>query len=126
MVLFRVSKASSTWPRIKKAGSLCVNVLLTHQQALSSKFSVTSHRGCRGRGCGSRSRLKSAAVPPRPLRSIRLKGHPAMRVLAVVGSPEPGGKSAAAAASVLAGARGQGADTELAELAGRDDNDEVQ
>jgi FMN reductase len=55
-----------------------------------------------------------------------MKGHPTMRVLAVVGSPEPGGKSAAAAASVLVGARGQGADTELVELAGRDYNDEVQ
>jgi multimeric flavodoxin WrbA len=41
-----------------------------------------------------------------------------MRVLAIVGSPEPGGKSAASAASVLVGARGEGADTELVELAG--------
>jgi flavin reductase (DIM6/NTAB) family NADH-FMN oxidoreductase RutF len=41
MVLFCVSKTSSTWPRIKRAGSLCVNVLSTHQQALSSKFSMS-------------------------------------------------------------------------------------
>ena len=47
-------------------------------------------------------------------------------VLAVVGSPEAGGKSATAARAVLAGARAAGADVELVELAGVEYGEKLQ
>jgi len=39
MVLFCPSRSSTTWPRIKKTGRFCVNVLATGHQSLSNQFS---------------------------------------------------------------------------------------
>lgn len=38
LVLFCAGKSSSSWPRIKKAGSFCVNVLEETQEALCRQF----------------------------------------------------------------------------------------
>lgn len=38
LVLFCAAHASSTWPKIKEAGSFCVNVLSSEQETLSRQF----------------------------------------------------------------------------------------
>ncbi|WP_335933882.1 flavin reductase family protein [Streptomyces sp. PTD5-9] len=41
LVAFMVARTSTTWPRIARAGSFCVNVLGAHQEALCRGFAVS-------------------------------------------------------------------------------------
>ncbi|MFF0761019.1 flavin reductase family protein [Streptomyces sp. NPDC003737] len=41
LVVFMVGRASTTWPRIARAGVFCVNVLASHQGALCRGFAVS-------------------------------------------------------------------------------------
>ena len=41
LVALAPAKSSTSWPRIAKAGSLCVNVLADHQQELCRKFALS-------------------------------------------------------------------------------------
>jgi flavin reductase (DIM6/NTAB) family NADH-FMN oxidoreductase RutF len=41
LVALAPAKSSTSWPRIAKAGSLCVNVLGDHQQEVCRKFAVS-------------------------------------------------------------------------------------
>lgn len=41
LVALAPAKSSTSWPRIAKAGSLCINVLADHQQELCRKFAVS-------------------------------------------------------------------------------------
>ncbi len=41
MVILAPAKSSTSWPRIARAGSFCVNILSEHQEALCRAFSVS-------------------------------------------------------------------------------------
>lgn len=41
MVLLAPAKSSTSWPRIAAAGSFCVNILASDQEALARSFSVS-------------------------------------------------------------------------------------
>jgi 3-hydroxy-9,10-secoandrosta-1,3,5(10)-triene-9,17-dione monooxygenase reductase component len=41
MVILAPARSSTSWPRIAKAGSFCVNILEEHQEALSRAFAVS-------------------------------------------------------------------------------------
>lgn len=41
MVALAPAKSSTSWPRIRKAGSFCVNVLGSHQEAVCRAFAVS-------------------------------------------------------------------------------------
>ena len=50
LVLFCPQKASSTWPRMKSAGTFCVNILSDQQEALCRAFAASGTDKYRGVG----------------------------------------------------------------------------
>jgi 3-hydroxy-9,10-secoandrosta-1,3,5(10)-triene-9,17-dione monooxygenase reductase component len=50
LVAFCVAKTSKTWPRLRPAGSFCVNILTEHQEALSRVFAGRTLDRFRGVG----------------------------------------------------------------------------
>ena len=50
LVLFCAGKTSSTWPRIQKAGTFCVNILAADQEAMCRNFAASGTDKFRGVG----------------------------------------------------------------------------
>jgi 3-hydroxy-9,10-secoandrosta-1,3,5(10)-triene-9,17-dione monooxygenase reductase component len=60
MVALAPGKSSTSWPRIARAGSFCVNILGAHQEALSRAFAVSG--GNKFEGVGWRPGVSGAPV----------------------------------------------------------------
>ncbi|MBA0126568.1 flavin reductase family protein [Haloechinothrix sp. YIM 98757] len=52
-VCFCPSRTSTTWPRIRRAGSLCVNILAADQEEMGRRFAVSGADKFTGSGWGS-------------------------------------------------------------------------
>jgi 3-hydroxy-9,10-secoandrosta-1,3,5(10)-triene-9,17-dione monooxygenase reductase component len=50
LVLLAPSRASTSWPRIRRSGRICVNILADHQEALCRDFAVSGADKFRGVG----------------------------------------------------------------------------
>src|SRR5271154_2983468 len=55
MVILAPAKSSTSWPRIARAGSFCVNILGEHQEALCRSFAISGG-----------ARFAAFAWPPAP------------------------------------------------------------
>ncbi len=61
LVSFAPARTSTTWPRIREAGTFCVNVLADDQEALSVGFARSGRRQVRGRGLVAGARRRAAS-----------------------------------------------------------------